>query len=75
MGGAVKRTSILGRLFPHLPSDRELKARAAANKRSAVQGVSRGSYLLQVGRYLTKEDMDERRRLVLARRSSPSRGA
>jgi hypothetical protein len=59
-------TSILGRLFPRPPSKNELKNRRKANSRFIVGQVSTGSYLLQKSRYMTEEDIEKKRRLVLS---------
>lgn len=68
MGRSIIKTSLLGRLFPRLPSEQTLKARRAANVRTVVQKVSSGSYLLQASRYLTEDDIQDKRRRVLGTR-------
>jgi len=59
-------TSIFGRLFPRPPSKKELENRRKANSRFIVGQVSTGSYLLQKRRYMTEEDIEKKRRLVLS---------
>ena len=59
-------TLIFGRLFPRPPSKKELENRRKANRRFVVGQVSTGSYLLQKQRYMTEEDIEEKRRLVLS---------
>lgn len=54
-------------IFPRVPSDKEVAERNKANARRVVMLTSQDSddYLLTVGRYLTAEDMEEKRQRVI----------
>jgi hypothetical protein len=67
MSEGVVKTSLLRMLFPRVPSKKELAARKVANLHIVVGKVSTGSILLQSGRYVTREAMEERRQQVAAR--------
>lgn len=59
-------TLISGRLFPRPPSKKELENRRKVNSRFIVGQVSTDSYLLQKRRYMTEEDIEKKRHLVLS---------
>ena len=59
-------TLLFGWLFPRPPSKKELEERRKDNSRFIVGQVSTGSYLLQKRRYITEEDIEKKRHLVLS---------
>jgi hypothetical protein len=65
MNGRKSRTSFFRQLFIKPPSEDELAVRNEADSREIVKMIGTGNYLLQIGSYVTEQDMEKAREELL----------
>jgi hypothetical protein len=67
MGKKSNKVSFFRQLFIKPPTDDEMALRTANNRRNIVKSVGTGNYLLQTGRYMTEQDIAEKRKELLGK--------